>query len=73
MTLVGFRKVRFFEKTIDILAYKMATNATVAMMTQNLYQLRQDNAIVPVLEIKTKYVVIHGDFLYMDRIDEIVK
>ena len=50
----------------------MATNATVAMI-QNLYQLRQNNAIVPVLVIIMKYVVIHGDFLYMDRIDEIVK
>ena len=41
MTLVGFRKVRFFEKTIDILVYKMATNA--AMTSQNSYQLRQCN------------------------------
>ena len=45
----------------------MATNVTAEMMTQSSYLLQQNNAIIPVLVIKTNYVVLHGDFLFMDR------
>ena len=45
----------------------MATHVTAEMTTQNSYLFQQDNAIILVLVTKTNYVVLHGDFLFMNR------
>ena len=52
---------------MNILVYRMVTVVIVVMMIPNSYQLRATNAINLVLGIKMKSVVLHGDFLFMDR------
>ena len=58
---------KFWAKAMNILVYRMVTVVIVVMMIPNSYQLRATNAINLVLGIKMKSVVLHGDFLFMDR------
>ena len=68
-----FSKIKIQKKTTDILVYKIAKHATAEMTTRNSSLLRQENAIIHVLVAKTKSVVLHGDFLSMDRRYDSVK
>ena len=56
---------------IIILVFKMPMGATAGMMIQNLFRHLSKNVIVPVLEMKMKFVVHPGGFQSMARINSL--